>query len=189
MSELNVEELQRQLQEKIEALDKQRKEEMLRIEAEKSAWISRQSDTIRIAELERKAQIEEAERQEAERTEAFARRDRELAKREHDIEMANNAAQEAKQSQESKLKWLQEEIAKQEFIEEQHRKAVESTRIAAQQSLKSEATTDINVEHPEMEYNHSKPGDAVEGTDGKTPEKNTMSFHLKKILRQAQRTY
>ena len=65
MSELNVEELQRQLQEKIEALDKQRKEEMLRIEAEKSAWISRQSDTIRIAELERKAQIEEAERQEA----------------------------------------------------------------------------------------------------------------------------
>ena len=186
MSELNVEELQRQLQEKIEALDKQRKEEMLRIEAEKSAWISRQSDTIRIAELERKAQIEEAERQEAERTEAFARRDRELAKREHDIEMANNAAQEAKQSQESKLKWLQEEIAKQEFIEEQHRKAVESTRIAAQQSLKSEATTDINVDHPTAPDNK---GNAVAGPDGNTPDTPLMSTHLKQILRQAKRTY
>ena len=100
--------------------------------------------------------------------------------------MANNAAQEAKQSQESKLKWLQEEIAKQEFIEEQHRKAVESTRIAAQQSLKSEATTDINVEHPTAPDNK---GNAVAGTDGNTPDTPLMSTHLKQILRQAKRTY
>jgi DNA repair exonuclease SbcCD ATPase subunit len=176
-----LEQLEQQLKERIEALDKQRQEETVRFEAEKEAWRSRQSETAKLIDFERRQKFEEAERADRKRVAEIEEQKRELAKRERNIEIAHNAAQEAKRQQEERLEWLKNEIAKQEFAEEQYRKRLETTLIAAPEAVE-DAT--INVEHPIAPDNK---GNAVVGTEGSTPENNLMSHHLKHILRQAAR--
>ena len=144
-----------------------------------------------MADIERKRQIEEHRLREEEHRarkqkelEAIEAQKRDAERKQKEAELAANAAQEAKLKQEAKLRWLQEEIQKQEFIEEQHRKAMQAP--AQVVPVVNETSTEINVEHPTAPDNK---GNAVEGTEGSTPETPLMSHHLKHILRQATRTY
>ncbi len=93
------------------------------------------------------------------------------------MEQKQNAADELVRIQRARLEWLQNEIAKVEFMEEQHKKSMESFK---EQLVQEPITT---------ETTESKPGDPVHGIEGTTPETPLMSQHLKSILRQAQRNY
>lgn len=177
--------LEKELRDKIAALDKQRKEEKERFEKEVA-------DRNALAEAERKQRIEEHQKREEEHRQrkekelaAIAQQKREAESKQRDAELASNAAEEAKREQERKLQWLKDEIAKQEFIEEQHRKTLETAKkVPVVPSDGTEPT--INVEHPVAPDNK---GNAVVGTEGATPETPLMSHHLKQILRQATRQY
>jgi hypothetical protein len=177
-----IEELQKQLIEKIFSLDKQRKEEAARFESELAQRNA-------MAEMERKQRLEKHQKAEEEHRakkqrelDAIEEQKREVARKQKEAELAVNAAQEDRRQQEAKLKWLQEEIAKQEFVEEQHHKRLET----AVQTVTTEAVEDstISVEHPVAPDNK---GNAVVGTEGSTPDSPLMSHHLKHILRQATR--
>lgn len=181
---LDVEALQRQLTESIEALGKQRKEEAARFEKETK-------ERNQLAEAERQRQLAEYQENQKRRDEKrraeeelAAKRVQEERARRTSLENSLAAAEEARRKQEERLQWLVSEINKQEFIEEQHRKSLQST---AQSAHVNEKPTDINVEHPEAPLNTLAPGEAVQGTSGDTPEDNLMSTHLKHILRQATR--
>lgn len=180
-----LEQLEQQLKERIEALDKQRQEEAARFEKEVA-------DRNALAEIERKRQIEEHHLREEEHRarkqkemDAIESQRRETERKQKEAELASNAAQEAQRQQEEKLRWLREEIAKQEFIEEQHRKRLDAAK-QAETSKPVDTTGEINIEHPTAPDNK---GNAVKGTEGSTPETPLMSHHLKHILRQAARTY
>jgi hypothetical protein len=180
---VDVQKLQHDLEERIAALDKQRREEKERYDKEVA-------DRNALAEFERaetlkKHQAREAEfraRKEAEAEAAQKRAQEELRLRKQ-LESDLAAADEAKRLQQEKLEWLQNEIAKQEFIEEQHRKAMQSQSVAP---AAEPDQIEINVEHPVAPDNK---GEAVQGTDGSTPDAPLMSDHLKHILRQATRNY
>lgn len=180
----NIELLQQQLKEQIEALSEQRRQETLKFEGEVA-------ERNRLAEIERRERIEAYEKRtnelrevERKKLESLEAERREVERTKREAERALNAQLVAKEAQEAQLKWLRDEIAKQEFIEEQHRKSL--TSINAQGTTTDEAPTTINVEHPVAPDNN---GEAVVGTDGATPEKPLMSDHLKHILRQATREY
>lgn len=180
-----IQDLQKRLQDRIEALDKQRQEEATRFEKE-------MAERNTLVESERRQRAEEHQRKEEEHRqrkqkelEVVELQKRESARQQKEAELASNAAQEAKRQQEEKLRWLKDEIAKQEFVEEQHRKRMETARIA-DTTKEPEDSVEINVEHPIAPYNR---GEAVLGTEGTTPGHNLMSSHLKQILRQATRTY
>lgn len=181
----SVEELQRQLTERIAALDKQRKEESERFEKELSertqlADAERQRQLAEYKEQERKRDEKRRQEEEAEALRAKEEREAKIA-----LEISLAKAEEARKAQEEKLKWLVDEINKQEFIEEQHRKSFEGKKAAIPSTVHEEST--INVEHPEAPINTAHPGEAVQGTDGETPDTPLMSDHLKHILRQATR--
>lgn len=176
----NIEVLQKNLEEQIAALSEQRRKETLKYEEEKS-------ERSRLADLERKEQLEAYEKRAASLREverkklaALDAERREVERIKHEAELALNAQLAAKTEQEARLKWLRDEIAKQEFIEEQHRKTLAPSQETAVEPL----STEINVEHPVAPDNN---GEAVAGTDGATPEHPLMSDHLKHILRQATR--
>jgi hypothetical protein len=178
--------LEQQLKERIAALDSQRREEAEKFQKE-------MSDRNALAEAEREERIKaynEASarrlaKEKAEKEAEQERKQREIAQQKK-LESSLAAADEAKAAVEARLKWLVEEIAKQEFVEEQHRKQVESINVAPSESSDP---TEINVEHPVAPLNSKEPGAAVEGTEGKTPDSPLMSSHLKQVLRQATRQY
>jgi len=179
----DVQTLQEQLKERIATLDKQRKEEAERFAQEVA-------DRNALAEMERaenlrKYQALEAERKAKKEAEALAeqKKAQEELRQRKQLESDLAAADEAKRLQQEKLEWLRTAIANQEFIEEQHRKAMQSQSVAP--AVESEST-EINVEHPVAPDNK---GEAVKGTEGETPETPLMSDHLKHILRQATRQY
>ena len=183
--QVSVEELQRQLSERIAALDKQRKEESERFEREVS-------ERTQLAEAERRKQLAEYQEQERKRDErrkaeeeAIAQRAKEEREAKIALEISLSKAEEARKAQEAKLQWLVDEINKQEFIEEQHRKSLEGKTAPAPVNS---SPTEINVEHPVAPLNAEHPGEAVQGTTGETPDTPLMSDHLKHILRQAQRS-
>lgn len=178
-----IQQLEEHLTEKIKALEEQRRQDLIQFEAEKEAWRRRQADEVKLANAERIRKIEEEEKLRAAQQEEIIAKNREIARREKEIEAANNAAQEAKRQQEEKLEWLRNEISRQEFIEEQHRKALESIK---NQVTQEETENKINVEHPVAPDNK---GEAVSGTEGETPKTPLMSEHLKQVLRQATRSY
>jgi len=180
----NIEVLQKQLKDQIEALAEQRRQETLNYEHEVA-------ERNRLAELERKERIEEYEKRteairEAERKnkEALDAEKREVERTRREAEQALNAQLEAKEAQEKQLEWLRLEISKQEFVEEQHRKSIANIKAQDTTASADTKTTEINVEHPLAPDNK---GEAVQGTEGLTPETPLMSDHLKKILRQATR--
>ena len=180
--EVNVEALQKQLSERIEALDKQRKEQteaFNREVAERAqvADIERAKQLAVYQELQNKRNAKKASEEAAEQL-----RTQEDIKAKLALERSLAAAEEARRLQEEKLAWLVGEINKQEFIEEQHKKAMQSSAFVELVTLGG--TVDINVEHPVAPDNK---GNAVQGTTGDTPESILMSDHLKQILRQAQR--
>ena len=183
METLDVDALQRQLAERIAQLDKQRKDEAERFNKEAA-------DRLALAELERAAQLaayQEAEKKrnakKAAEEEAEKLRAQEARKVQVALENSLAAAEEARKAQEGKLAWLVAEINKQEFVEEQHRKAMQSAKVYVDESVNP---TEINVEHPSAP---DAKGEAVQGTEGSTPGTPLMSEHLKMILRQAQRSY
>lgn len=180
----NIELLQQQLKEQIEALSEQRRKETLKFEEEAA-------ERNRLADLERKERLEAYEKRanelrevERKKNESLEAERREVERLRKASEQALNAQLVAKDLQEKQLKWLRDEIAKQEFIEEQHRKTLDNAKTKEQPT--DESPTTINVEHPVAPDNH---GEAVEGTTGATPDKPLMSDHLKHILRQATREY
>jgi hypothetical protein len=175
--------LQQELAGRIASLDKQRKEEAEKF-AQEVAERNAQVEMERAENL-RRYQAMEAERKakkEAEIEAAQKRAQEELRLRKQ-LESDLAAADEAKRLQQEKLEWLQNEIARQEFIEEQHRKAMQSPIGAPSVEVDQIET---NVENPVAPDNK---GEAVQGTDGTTPDHPLMSDHLKTILRQATRTY
>ena len=182
METLDVEILQRQLAERIAQLDKQRKDEAERFNKEAA-------ERLALAELERAAQLSAYQEAEKKRNakraaEEEAEQLRVQAARKAQVALENNlaAAEEARRLQEAKLAWLVAEINKQEFVEEQHAKRMQSTTVV----IAEQSATEINVEHPTAPDNL---GNAVQGTEGVTPADELMSSHLKHILRQATRSY
>ena len=180
----DIQAMQQQLAERIAALDKQRKDQ-----AEQFA--KEVSDRNALAEFERAESLKKYQAIEAERkakkeaeAEAAQKRAQEELRLRKKLESDLAAADEAKRLQQEKLEWLQNEISKQEFIEEQHRKAMQSVSNTVAEEAPS--STEINVEHPVAPDNK---GEAVHGTDGNTPDHPLMSEHLKHILRQATRQY
>lgn len=180
----SIEELQIQLEEKIARLDEERKANAAQFEKERQ-------EAIQFAAMERAKQVEAynkkvaAEQKKVADQEAIARERmrQEQAARLED-ERKQNEMQETLRLQREKLEHLNQEIAKAEFIEEQHRKAMESIRIIP---LVPVSTSNINVEHPEAPLNDLAPGEAVSGTEGTTPDTPFMSSHLLHLLRQANR--
>lgn len=182
MSE-QIAELEKQLRERMAQLDAQRKEEAERFAKE-------QAKRNAVAEMERDESLrrhQEAEAQRRAEKEAKAvaqqKRAQEEFRLQKQLENELSSAEEAKRLQQEKLQWLINEIAKQEFIEEQHKKAMQSQSVS---SVENSDITEVNVEHPAAPNNK---GEAVAGTEGSTPETALMSEHLKHILRQATRTY
>jgi hypothetical protein len=175
--------LEKQLQERIVALDHQRKEEAERFANEVATRNA-------VAEMERAENLrkhQEAEYKKRAQKEAKVIAEQQRAQEEFRLrkQLENDLAlaEESKRLQQEKLQWLVNEIAKQEFIEEQHRKAMQSQNVNSSEPID---TASINVEHPLAPDNK---GEAVQGTEGSTPESPLISAHLKHILRQATRTY
>src|ERR1035437_949265 len=180
MENIDIDALQKQLAERINALDKQRKEQAENFNREVA-------DRAALDTMERAQQLalyQEAEvRREAKKAAEEAAeglRLQEARRVQTALENSLAAAEEARKEQEGKLAWLIAEINNQEFVEEKHRKAMQSAPVVEAVV----GATEINVEHPQAPDNL---GNAVQGTDGDTPSTNLMSDHLKSILRQANR--
>lgn len=186
MSEISIEEMRQQMIEKLAALDKQRREEAEKSskEREERRFLeeAERAERIRLekakqAEFKRKREEEQAEREKAAQAQTAARL--ELERKQNEQETLNEKLRE-------QYEYIQNEIAKAEFVEEQHRKRMETEQYKPEDH---EEMPQINVENPAAPVNTIKPGEAVEGTDGDTPSTPLMSQHLKQILRQASRTY
>ena len=178
---MNIEELQLELQRKIEKLDaerqanaaralKEREELLLSIEIERRERIEAYQKKVEEHESRRKA--EEAWK-EAQRIKDVAER---IA-----TERKQAALDETLRLQREKLEWLTTAISNAEFSEEQHRKQIENQRVSP--IVETAEVGEINVENPQAPDNA---GEAVAGTDGNTQDE-TMSQHLRMILRQAKR--
>lgn len=176
-----VEELQRKLQEQIASLAAQRAEESKRFQVELE-------ERNKLAEIERQQNIEAYNKRlaqhlkdEAAQKEAATAERRECNRVKAEAEFARAQADTAKKELEEKLEQLKVDIANQEFIEEQHRKAMDTLRKTKPAPESTEPA--FSVENPTAPVNG---GNSVSGTDGveKGP---LMSDHLKHILRQAHR--
>ncbi len=178
-----IEEMQAQLAAKIAKLDeerranaakhaKEREEMLLEVEMERQKRTAEY--TAKVAEHER--------RRKAEKEAEEAQRIRDIAER-ISTEQKQHALDEALRLQREKLEWLEKAISDAEFSEEQHNKETEYTAILPVSTDASE----INIEHPIAPVSVTEPGGAVEGTGGAISF-DTMSGHLKQILRQAQRS-
>jgi hypothetical protein len=180
-----IEELQKQLLEKIQKLDVERSNQAAQFAKERE-------EALQFAAMERNKQVEEykkataaREKREAEAAAAVQEKLRIETTERLAHEQKQNELQETLRLQREKLEWLENEISKAEFAEEQHRKQLENTK-AVPLVLPAEAE-EFSTENPIAPVNAVEPGGAVLGTEGSTPEDALMSTHLKKILRQAQR--
>ena len=172
-----IEELEVVLKEKIAALDEERRRNNEILARERA-------EMVELAAAERAKQLEanrQAEEKARKRKTAEQEAEQERQKKDREaqlvLERKQNEADELVREQRERLEWLQGEIAKTEFMEEQHKKAMEDLKTQLRQSL--------SIEEPSQ----GLPGDPVHGIEGTTPETPLMSQHLKSILRQAQRNY
>lgn len=185
MDTLDIVALQQQLSERIAALDAQRKAESERYEKELA-------DRNALAEVERQERIASYKEAEAKRLEkqrlaeeAIKAQQSEAMKKQVALEQALANAQAHEAATKKAYQDLQEACSKQEFIEEQHAKQMQSKSVA----IASETSaTEINVEHPEAPLNKENPGEAVVGTEGSTPSTPLLSQHMRMVLRQFNRT-
>lgn len=164
-----IEELQAQLQERINKLDEER-----RAYADQHA--KEQAELRIIAEAQRAQQVADIkaaeERALARKTAEKKAEEERLRKAQEErivMEQKQNALDEVLRRQREKLAWLEEQISNAEFLEEQHKKRLDSEK----------AFQDVPPEETNPE--------AALGTEGTTPETPLMSQHLRKILRQASR--
>lgn len=182
-TQVSIEELQEQLRKQIADLAAQRQEETKKFEEE----LAQRNKEAEIERAERIRKHEEAEKAHRERRarelEEVESKKREAIRIEQETARKEKEANEVKEKHEAQLKWLEDEIAKAEFAEEQHRKQLEGMKVKPEVP---ENPMEINVEHPVAPVNTANPGDGVEGTDGQSVG-SSMSHHLRHILRQAQR--
>lgn len=183
MSELTVDELRKQLSDQLETLAKKRKEETEQMTKEKEEkLLIEQAERAEKIRIEREKQSEHKRRVEAERVERESKIQKETAER-LEFERKQNETEELNRQLREKLEYIQNEIHRAEFVEEQHRKTRENNTVVISQTR---PTGEINVEYPTAPLNANKPGEAVDGTDG-LETGPLMSQHLKHILRQASR--
>lgn len=172
--------LQKQLQDKIVALDKERLQQI--------ATFNREQEEVRTIEAaeraERAQKYKEAEAKAMARQAAMERaevqRIKEAAEARTNIELAQNEAQELVRKQKEKLEWLQNEIAKVDFANEQHRKSLSPQvhRLVVRPVVHTPQEEDASVNA------HILTGEAAKGTDG-LEHGPDISAHLKSILRRA----
>jgi hypothetical protein len=173
-----LEELQAVLAERIQGLDEERKANTLQ-------QAKAREEMLREAEIERKQRLEEYERKvealeakkkaETEAKEAKCRKENEKRLL---SEQKQNALDETLRLQREKLEWLEKAISDAEFIEEQHRKALENAKLLPPMA---DPITKVSAEYPQT---GADGGASTPGTDGSTPETPLMSSHLRAILRQ-----
>jgi hypothetical protein len=167
--------LQKELQEKIARLDKER--------AAQTAAFNKEQEERRVIEAaersERVKAIKEAEerviarRQEIEAAET--QRQKEATEARIKAELLDNERQELVRQQREKLEWLEAEIAKADYVQEQHAKAMAFKPAPADELILSDEAV-INA--------HITTGEAAVGTDG-LEVGPTLSEHLRSILRRA----
>ena len=178
----SLKDLEAILEQRIAKLDEER-----RIHSELIA--KERAEMLELAKAEREQQLEEFKSKSRAREEAAKRKaEQEESERKAALEESILKEQKYLQSEETarqyseKLEWLTKAIAEAEFVEEQHRKAMENMRVPCQESF----SADINVENPVAPLNAEHPGEAVSDTGG-AQGFTSMSDHLKQILRQANR--
>src|SRR5271157_1570370 len=178
---MNLEELQLELQHRIEKLDEERQEnsrknkeerERMLLDIEIERRVRMEDYQNKVAALEAKRKVEEAKE---------AQRIKETAERVA-AEQKQNVLDETLRLQKEKLEWLTTAISNAEFTEEQSRKAMESMRMLP--PIEFPTGDEVSSEYPQT---GADGGTSAEGTDGSTPETQSMSMHLRQILRQAQR--
>lgn len=174
-----VEDLQKQLQEKIERLDSERAEQLKAFSLEQE-----QRKIIEAAEREERVKkIKEAEERvtarKAEIERAESKRQQEAREAQIRADQLANEQQEIVRQQQEKLDWLTKAIADAEFVEEQHRKTLENAKVSVHT-----AVGPIVIEDVERVNAHIITGEAAEGTDG-LEVGPSMSSHLRSILRRA----
>lgn len=155
-------------------LQHEREEMLLLAQAERRTQLEAYQKKVEEHERKKKAEEEAAEARKNQEMAAKAKADQAAAK-----------ADEAYRLYQAKLGEVESAIAEAEFSEEKHRKALEDSKLMKVPVEDFPVEDGINVEHPTAPDNA---GEAVENTDGSTPEAPLMSQHLKHILRQAQRT-
>jgi hypothetical protein len=176
-----LQELQNELTERLAQLDKEAQEraerhakEQAEIKIKAEAERKQKEEASKVAqEKAKQRKIAEQEMQQA--------RARKVASEEAELDRKKAELDEATRLQKEKLSWLEDQITKAEFMEDQHKKYLETLHTHSEDSV---GTAEIKVEHPEAPDNK---GEAVEGTGG-LQESPLMSNHLKQILRQANRS-
>ncbi len=180
----SIEELQTQLAQKIEALDKERQENARKNQEERERMVLE-------IEMERQERVKKYEEQVAVHEES-QRKAAEAAEVRRQVEISERLATEQKQNalddtlrqQREKLEWLEKAISDAEFQEEQHRKSIENSRVYL--PVEPLDNAEVSKEYPQT---CADGGVSAPGTDGSTPESPLMSSHLKGILRQATRNH
>jgi hypothetical protein len=177
----SLEELQAVLAERIVKLDEERKNNALQQSKEREGLLLEMEleRKQRLEEYQAKVAVHEAKRR-AEEESKEAQRVKETAER-MAAEQKQNALDEALILQREKLEWLTTAISNAEFSEDQHRKSMENLRVLP--SVEPTGT-EVSAEYPQT---CADGGASAEGTEGSTPENQSMSSHLREILRQAQR--
>lgn len=171
----SIELLQKQLEEKIARLDSERA-------AQTAAFNKEQEErrTIEAAErMERVKAIKEAEERviarKAEIEQAEILRQKEATEQRVKAEQALNEQQELVRKQREKLEWLEAEIAKADYVQEQHDKAMAFKPAQIETVIKDD---EVAVTA------HITTGEAAAGTEG-LEVGTTLSAHLRSILRRA----
>lgn len=171
----SIELLQKQLEEKIARLDKEN--------ADRTAAFNKEQEERRIIEAaeraERVKKIKESEERviarKAEIEAAEIKRQQEATEARIKAEQALNEQQELVRKQREKLEWLENEIAKADYVQEQHEKSL---------AYKPAPIEEIPETDEAIVNAHIKTGEAAAGTDGLEVGPN-LSAHLRSILRRA----
>jgi membrane protein involved in colicin uptake len=168
-----------------------------RLEAERKSMAAQlqkeREEMLLLAQAERRSQLEAYEakveehkrKKKAEDEAAELRRVQDTAAR-MAAEQAAAKADEQYRLYHEKLEFVVNAIAEAEFSEEKHRKSLDDAKKTRVVVEDFPAGDEINVEHPVAPLNAEHPGEAVVETGGAVGF-DTMSSHLKQILRQAQR--
>ena len=177
----SLEELQIVLAERIAKLDADRQENARKNQEERERMLLdiEIERRVRMEEYQTKIAAHEAKRKSEEEAKE-AQRIKETAERVA-AEQKQNALDETLRLQREKLEWLTNAISEAEFNEEQHRKAIENMKSLPPVEVTGE---EVSAEYPQT---GADGGASAKGTDGSTPETQSMSQHLRTILRQAQR--
>lgn len=167
--------LEKVLAEKIEKLDKERAEQLAAFnkEQEQRRIIETQERDERIRKFREAEAVRKTREEERDRAEAARIREAEADRKR--VEQKENELQEKIRLQQEKLEWIQREIDKVDFADEQHRKAI----APPVEEKKEEALEDESITNA-----HIISGEAASGTDGLEVGPN-LSAHLRSLLRRA----